>query len=243
MQPPVPAGKSWSQAGRGWSSSGPGGSAGQGQLSEGNRSCAGLVLPAERCGRFDLSATASTGTSQKCCGGDSPQRAREQSQCHGSSQRIWVFHPKIKQGGGTKLFQMHRSLREEQRGLSLSWAATAGGRRSAHPKKRQSSGRDRALPGETVVTLPKSESTPMQQPRGRGAGESPPGTLELHGWAGTPEGTPEGVNTQGRALSSLWQWGPACASCSSGHSGPSLGRGHQGRWQHLYIKADSVFPK
>lgn len=35
-------------------------------------------------------------------------------------------------------------------------------------QKKADSGRDVALPGETVVTLPKSETTPMQQP---GAGE------------------------------------------------------------------------
>lgn len=64
---------------------------------------------------------------------------------------------------------MCRSLGEEQRGLSLSWAATAGGSSPAHPKERQDSGRDVALPGETVITLPKSENIPMQQPRGGGA--------------------------------------------------------------------------
>lgn len=43
--------------------------------------------------------------------------------------------------------------------------------RSAHPKKMQDSGRNVDLPGETAVTLPKSENTPVQQPRGRGAGD------------------------------------------------------------------------
>lgn len=133
------------------------------------------------------------GAQSSCCGGDSPQRARDQSQCRGPRQQSKNLGLLPKNKAGRRDIIAISNVQEPQGGTGWS-VPVLGCHRRLISKKGQDSGRDVALPGGTVVTLPKSENTPMQPPRGRGEG----GTLELHGQIGTPGS----VNTQGRAPSS-----------------------------------------
>lgn len=181
-----------------------------------------------------------------CCGGDGPQRARDRGQRRGPRQQLKNLGllPKNKAGWRDRI--MISNVQEPQGGTA--WSVPVPGchcrqEQVVSSQKKADSGRDVALPGETVVTLPKSETTPMQQPGGRGEGDPPQG----HWSSVTPKGTPEGLNTQGRAQSSPWQRGPTRASHPSGHSDASLGRGHQVRGQHLQetfrLKLTAFFAK
>lgn len=146
---------------------------------------------------------------------------------HGSTQRIWVFCPKIKQGRNNDFKCAGASGRNSVVCPCPGLPQQTGAGRLI-PKKRQDSGRAVAVPGETVVTLPKSENTPMQQPKGGRAGD--PSKDTGGPWPGRDPGR---CQHTGKSPELTLAEGPARGSHSSGHSSPSAGRGHQVRGQRL----------
>lgn len=166
-----------------------------------------------------------------CRGGDDPRRARDQSRRRGPWQQLKNLGLLPKNKTGRRDAARISNVQEPRGGTAQSVPVLGCHSRREQPGSSQRKAGLRQGCGSARRNcdhVAKIREHSHAAAQGWGS-TSPLGTLELHGRAGTPEG----ANTQGRALSSPWQWGPAHASHSSGHSGPSTGRGHQVRGQRL----------
>lgn len=143
------------------------------------------------------------GAQSSCCGGESPQRTRDQSHCRRPRQQSKNLGLLPKNKAGKREIIIMSNVQEPQGGTA--WSVPVLGCHSrqeqvSSSQKKAGLREGRGSAWRNCGHVAKIREHSHAAARG-GEQVTTPETLKPHGGAGTPGG----VNTQGRALSSPWQ--------------------------------------